>query len=77
MRRRDLDVTAALIGQVTALARGWTHYRILMSIERPEARGSYEIEAAREHWSVRELERQIVWPAVPAVSLADARAQAM
>ncbi len=37
----------------------WTHYRLLIAVERPEARAFYEIEAARESWSVRELERQI------------------
>jgi predicted nuclease of restriction endonuclease-like (RecB) superfamily len=37
----------------------WTHYRMLLAIDRSEARAFYEIEAAREGWSVRELERQI------------------
>ena len=37
----------------------WTHYRLLLSVDKPEARSFYEIEAARESWSVRELERQI------------------
>lgn len=37
----------------------WTHYRLLLSIDKPQARAFYEIEAARESWSVRELERQI------------------
>ena len=37
----------------------WTHYRLLLSVEKPEARALYEIEAAREGWSVRQLERQI------------------
>jgi predicted nuclease of restriction endonuclease-like (RecB) superfamily len=37
----------------------WTHYRLLLAVARPEARAFYEIEAAREAWSVRELERQI------------------
>jgi len=38
---------------------GWTHYLILMRVENPTARAFYEIEAAREGWSTRELERQI------------------
>jgi predicted nuclease of restriction endonuclease-like (RecB) superfamily len=38
---------------------GWTHYLILMRIRNPQARAFYEIEAARESWSSRELERQI------------------
>jgi predicted nuclease of restriction endonuclease-like (RecB) superfamily len=36
----------------------WTHYRILMRIEKPEARSFYEIECAKNKWSARELERQ-------------------
>jgi len=36
----------------------WTHYRILMRIEKPEARSFYEIECVKNNWSVRELERQ-------------------
>lgn len=36
----------------------WTHYRILMRIEKPEARSFYEIECAKNNWSARELERQ-------------------
>ena len=38
---------------------GWIHYRALMRIDRPEARSFYEIEAAKNNWSGRELERQI------------------
>ena len=36
----------------------WTHYRILMRIEKPEARAFYEIECVKNNWSARELERQ-------------------
>ena len=36
----------------------WSHYRILMRIERPEARRFYEIECIKNNWSIRELERQ-------------------
>ncbi len=38
---------------------GWTHYAILMRVANPAARSFYEIEAVREAWSTRELERQI------------------
>ncbi len=38
---------------------GWTHYMILMRVANPTARAFYEIEAVRESWSSRELERQI------------------
>lgn len=36
----------------------WTHYRILMRLEKPEARSFYEIECIKNNWSARELERQ-------------------
>ncbi|MDO9170849.1 MAG: DUF1016 N-terminal domain-containing protein, partial [bacterium] len=38
---------------------GWSHYRLLMTVSDPAARSFYEVEAAREGWSSRELERQI------------------
>jgi predicted nuclease of restriction endonuclease-like (RecB) superfamily len=38
---------------------GWTHYALLMRVSNPAARAFYEIEAVREGWSSRELERQI------------------
>ncbi|MBU1168595.1 MAG: DUF1016 family protein [Proteobacteria bacterium] len=37
----------------------WTHYRILLRVEKPEARAFYEQEAINSRWSTRELERQI------------------
>jgi len=37
----------------------WSHYMALVKVPRAEARAFYEIEAAREAWSVRELERQV------------------
>ena len=36
----------------------WTHYRILMRVDNPQARLFYEAECVNESWSVRELERQ-------------------
>jgi predicted nuclease of restriction endonuclease-like (RecB) superfamily len=38
---------------------GWTHYLMLMTVADPSARSFYEIEAARDGWSYRELERKI------------------
>jgi predicted nuclease of restriction endonuclease-like (RecB) superfamily len=38
---------------------GWTHYLVLMRVENPTARAFYEIEAARESWASRELDRQV------------------
>ncbi len=37
----------------------WTHYRRLLRVARSEARSFYEIEAAQNAWTARELERQI------------------
>jgi predicted nuclease of restriction endonuclease-like (RecB) superfamily len=37
----------------------WTHYRQLLSVEDPAARDWYMREAADQHWSTRQLERQI------------------
>lgn len=36
----------------------WTHYRVLLRISGVDARAFYEIEAAKQHWSARQLERQ-------------------
>lgn len=37
----------------------WMHYRTLLRVDREEARAFYEIEAIRNGWSGRQLERQI------------------
>jgi predicted nuclease of restriction endonuclease-like (RecB) superfamily len=37
----------------------WTHYRMLLKVERCDARKFYEIEALTNDWSARALERQI------------------
>ncbi len=37
----------------------WTHYRLLLRVENPDARAFYEVEAINARWSTRELERQI------------------
>ncbi len=37
----------------------WTHYRTLLRVDGAEARAFYEIEALKNNWSARELERQI------------------
>ena len=41
------------------LPLGWSHYIALLSVSDPGARRFYEIEAADNGWSVRELKRQI------------------
>ena len=40
-------------------ALGWSHYVTLLSIDNADARCFYEIEAADNGWSVRELKRQL------------------
>jgi predicted nuclease of restriction endonuclease-like (RecB) superfamily len=47
--------------KIDALRRelSWTHYRLLLRVEKPEARAFYEAEAVNSRWSTRELERQI------------------
>jgi len=40
-------------------ALAWSHYLVLLRIANDQARAFYEIEAARECWSVRQLERQV------------------
>ncbi len=37
----------------------WTHYRTLLKVDKTEIRAFYEIEAIKNNWSARELERQI------------------
>lgn len=37
----------------------WTHYRLLLRVEKPAARSFYEEETINAQWSTRELERQI------------------
>jgi predicted nuclease of restriction endonuclease-like (RecB) superfamily len=40
-------------------ALSWSHYLILIRISDSEQRSFYEIECAANHWSLRELERQM------------------
>lgn len=37
----------------------WTHYRVLLRLDKPAARTFYEIESLKNNWSARELERQV------------------
>jgi len=46
-------------GLLNRFCLGWSHYVILLTTENPEERRFYEIESSQNHWSVRELERQI------------------
>lgn len=37
----------------------WTHYRLILRVERSDARAFYEAEAVNARWFTRELDRQI------------------
>jgi predicted GNAT family N-acyltransferase len=37
----------------------WTHYRLIMRVDKKEAREFYMVEAINNKWGTRELERQI------------------
>ena len=37
----------------------WSHYIILLRVKNPQARSFYEIEAAKQQWSKRQLQRQV------------------
>lgn len=50
------EVSADWLGRFTL---GWSHYVELLTLDSPEERSFYEIEAAANQWSVRELQRQI------------------
>jgi predicted nuclease of restriction endonuclease-like (RecB) superfamily len=50
----QLAIRHALSDQLT-----WTHYRLLLRVEKPAAREWYMTEAAEQNWSTRALERQI------------------
>jgi predicted nuclease of restriction endonuclease-like (RecB) superfamily len=58
-RSRDRSLAVSLAAARFPSSIGWTHYLVLMRVPRPEARAFYEIEAVRECWSTRQLERQI------------------
>ncbi|OGT28009.1 MAG: hypothetical protein A3I77_06820 [Gammaproteobacteria bacterium RIFCSPLOWO2_02_FULL_42_14] len=67
---RQFYLTYSVTGQISHAVRGeslinfnqnlgWIHYRALMRVSRKAARQFYEVEAEKNHWSGRELERQI------------------
>ncbi|MDX9872712.1 MAG: PDDEXK nuclease domain-containing protein [Clostridia bacterium] len=47
-----------LIGESFPFVLGWSHYLILMRIENEQERRFYEIEATRQQWTYRQLQRQ-------------------
>ncbi len=62
MRHAARDESATVTQSLAATLRvelSWTHYRMLLGVEDPRARAWYLREAADQHWSTRQLERQI------------------
>ena len=50
---------AFLIRQTLCDELSWSHYRLLMRIDNPQAKEFYTKECVKSNWSVRQLERQI------------------
>lgn len=57
--RSNSTVPAARPGTGLRAELSWTHYRLLLGVEDEAARTWYMQEAADQHWSTRQLERQI------------------
>ena len=61
-RKRDAVRLKSAADAIRHTVRGelsWSHFRLLMQVEAPAAREWYMNEAASQHWSTRQLERQI------------------
>ncbi len=58
-RPTSLPLHAMADGLLSHFRLSWSHYVALLTIDNPEECRFYEIEAAANSWSVRELERQI------------------
>jgi predicted nuclease of restriction endonuclease-like (RecB) superfamily len=59
LQQKDSNVPALSIPYALRRELTWSHYRLLIRIEKQEARQWYMNEAAEQNWSVRALERQI------------------
>lgn len=57
-RMRQLYLTMPIRGALRP-ELAWTHYRLLIRVDKPEARAWYMREAADQNWSTRVLQRQI------------------
>ena len=55
---RQFYLTYRIAKSAISQSLSWTHYIRLMRISDPDERSFYEIEAAENNWSVRELNRQ-------------------
>ena len=56
--RNPPAIRQLLISELYPFKVSWTHYLILIRIENPDERRFYEIEAANQQWTVRQLQRQ-------------------
>lgn len=58
---RNLEITANrnLWTRNRSFPLQWSHYQILTHVKDPNARSFYEIEALKQQWSKRQLQRQI------------------
>ena len=54
-----LESGAVAVAPALHLELSWTHYRLLLGVDDPDARAWYMHEAADQHWSSRRLDRQI------------------
>jgi predicted nuclease of restriction endonuclease-like (RecB) superfamily len=59
LEKKDLSsIGQTLSAQSYPFRLSWSHYLILMRIKNEQERRFYEIEAAKEHWTYRHLQRQ-------------------
>ena len=54
---KNCDIVAE-INSAYPFTLSWSHYVVLMRIESADERRFYEIEAQKQNWSVRQLQRQ-------------------
>jgi predicted nuclease of restriction endonuclease-like (RecB) superfamily len=59
-QRKSVSTNSVNAGSnIRPFTLSWNHYQILMRVENPQARSFYEIEAHKQNWSVRQLQRQV------------------
>jgi predicted nuclease of restriction endonuclease-like (RecB) superfamily len=55
----------------------WSSYLVLMRIDNPDERSFYEIECAKQQWSVRQLQRQVASSLYERLALSKDKAEVM
>ncbi len=65
------------IGEIHKFVLSWSHYQIIMREENPQARNFYEIEANKQQWSVRQLQRQVASSLYERLALSRDKAEVM